>query len=171
MHSLTIDRLPVFYVQIWPLLFLCCSVSCHATCSITNPSTASLGNATVSSSNALRTSTGVSKFQYAFVIKCSATSNYRLTLASIDAGQAPGTLTMGNPQGDQITVTAKLKSIGGNAINTEFNSFPDGYYSGSISAGQQQQVIVELTPVRVQSKNIRASGGSYLGNGIINLVY
>lgn len=156
--------------SIWFLLFWSICSSCSAACSISNPAIASLENMSLSSSNSLRTSTGISKFQYSFFISCSNPTNYQLTLDGLQ-GTSTGNLIINNPQGDQITVTASLKSIAGNVINLPFNNLPGHYYSGSIAAGQHQQVIVELTPVNITSKNKRASGGRYNGNGVINLIY
>lgn len=160
-----------FCAQACSVSLLFCFLPCHATCTIANPAIVSLGDASLSS-NTIRATSGPSKFQYSFFIKCSAAASYKLAVASLDASQTSGLLTLSNERGDQITVTARLKSVGGSPVNAEFSNLPGGYYTGAISADQSQEVIVELIPVNsIKPKSARASGGSYKGNAVVNLIY
>jgi len=166
-----IDRWLIFSAQCCALAFLAYSLPCHAVCSISSPAMLSLGSVTLSSQNAIRMGAGGGKFQYVFLIKCTTTSNYKLVVADQDAAQSPGILTLNNEKGDQISVKVTLKSVGGNPINTEFNALPGGFYNGSLSAEQSQQVIVDLVPVGIKPKSVRALPGSYKGSGLLNLIY
>ena len=154
-----------------PLVFVFIAYPCHAVCTVTNPVNATLGSATLSASGAVRPMVGSTKYQYTFSVKCSAASNYHLSVGNIGAPQSLAFLTMVNPNGDEMTATVTLKSVAGVAINTGFNSFPNGAYSGAIAAGQSQTVVVEFMPVAIKPKGGRASGGYYNANGTITLSY